>query len=78
MKFSISSILVLEHKKRNDHKITHPKAKLIVSESDIQEAFKSMHQSIMTKIKSHASEDWVVLDVIIKHIIKINERWYKH
>ena len=30
-----------------------------------------MHQSIMTKIKNYASEDWVLLDVIIKHSIKI-------
>ena len=29
-----------------------------------------MHQSIMTKAKIYASEDWVVLDVIIKHSIK--------
>ena len=45
--------------------------KLIASVSDIDEAFKSMHQSIMTKIKSYACEDWIVLDTIIKHSIKI-------
>ena len=30
-----------------------------------------MHQSIMTKIKNYTYEDWIVLDVIIKHSIKI-------
>ena len=30
-----------------------------------------MHQSLMVKIKNYASEDWIVLDVIIKHSIKI-------
>ena len=47
--------------------------KLIASDSDIDEAFKSMYQSIITKIKNYASEDWIVLDVIIKYIIKIFE-----
>ena len=44
--------------------------KLTASDSDIDEAFTSMHQSIMTKIKNYASQDWIVLDVIIKHSIK--------
>ena len=47
--------------------------KLIASASDIDEAFKSMHQSIMKKIKNHACEDWIVFDVIIKRSIKIFE-----
>ena len=45
-------------------------AKLIASDSDIDEAFKSMHQSIMTKIKNYACKDGIVLDVIVKHSIK--------
>ena len=32
-----------------------------------------MHQSIMTERKNCASEDWIVLDVIIKHSIRIFE-----
>ena len=36
-----------------------------------------MHQSIMTKIKDYASEDCIVLDVIINHSVKIIECWYK-
>ena len=32
-----------------------------------------MHQSIMTKIKNYASEDWIVLDVVIKDSFKIFE-----
>ena len=50
-KFKIQTKLVLNYKKRNDHKIFHSGAKLIASDSDIDEAFNSMHQSIMTKIK---------------------------
>ena len=30
-----------------------------------------MYQSIMTKTKNYASENWIVLDVIIKHSIKV-------
>ena len=45
--------------------------KLTASDSDIDEAFTSMHQTIMTKMKNYASQDRIVLDVIIKHSIKI-------
>ena len=38
-------------KKKNDQKIFHASAKLIVRDSDIDEAFESIHQSIMKKIK---------------------------
>ena len=34
-KFKVQSILVLEHKKRNAHKIFHPSTKLTASDSDI-------------------------------------------
>ena len=54
-------------------KIFHSSAKLIASDSDIDEAFISIHQSIVAKIINHASEDCIVLDVIIKHSIKIFE-----
>ena len=60
----------LDYKKRNNHKIFYSSAKLIASDSDIDEAFKSMHQSIMTKIKNYACKDGIVLDVIVKHSIK--------
>ena len=68
-KFKIQIILILGYK-RNDLKIFHS---LIVSDSDIDETFKSMHQSIMAKINNYACKDWTVLDVIIKHSIKIFE-----
>ena len=71
-KFKIQSILVLEYKKRNDKKIFHSSAKLTASDSDTDEGFKFMHQSIMAKIKYSSSEDWVV-KIIVKHIIKIFE-----
>ena len=48
-------------------------AKLIASDSDIDEAFKSMHQSIMTKTKNYACKDWIVLGLITMHSIKIFE-----
>ena len=71
-KFEAQTILVLQYKKRNYFKIFHLCAKLIASNSDTDEAFKFMYyQSIMTKIKNCASEDWIVLDVFIKHSIKI-------
>ena len=72
-KFKVQTILVLDYKKRNDRKIFHSSAKLIASDSDIDEAFKSMHQSIMTKIKNYASKGCTVLDLNIKHSIKIFE-----
>ena len=44
-------MLVLEYKKRNDHKIFHSSAKLVASDSGIDEASKFLHQSIITKKK---------------------------
>ena len=72
-KFRIETILVLEHVKRNDRKIFHFCTKLTASDSDIDKEFKSMHQSISTKIRNYACEGGTVLDVIIKHSIKIFE-----
>ena len=57
---------ILDYKKRIDYKIFHSSTKLIASDSDIDKVFKSMHQSIITKIKNYAEKDWIVLDVIIK------------
>ena len=48
--FQVQIILVLDYKNRNDCKIFHSSAKLIASDSDTDEAFKPMYQSIMTKI----------------------------
>ena len=42
-KFKAQTVLVLDYKKRNDRKIIHSSNKLIASDSDIDEAFKSMH-----------------------------------
>ena len=55
----------------------HSSTKLTVSDLDIDESFKSMHQSIITKIKNYACEDWIVLDAIINHSIKIFECYYE-
>ena len=72
-KFKVQTIQVLDYKKRNNCKIFRSSAKLNASDSDIDEAFKSIHQSIMKKIKNYACEDWIALAVIIKHSIKIFE-----
>ena len=72
-KFKVQSILVLEYRKRNDCKIFHSIAKLIASYSDIKGTFRFVHQKIIMKIQNYASEDWVVLDAIMKHSIKIFE-----
>ena len=68
-KLKIQKTLVLHYKKKSARKIFHSCTKLIASDSDIDEAFKSMHQRIMTK--NYACEDSIVLDVIIKHSNKI-------
>ena len=52
-------------------KIFHSSVKLIASDSDIDEAFISMHETIMTKIKNNACEDCIVLYAVIKHSITI-------
>ena len=72
-KFKTQTIVVLEHKKRNDHKIFHLSTKLIASDTDIDEAIKFMHQSIMKKIKIYTCKVCIVLKVIIKHFVKIFE-----
>ena len=41
-------------------------ATLVASDWDIDEAFKFMHQSIMTKAKNSASENCVIIETIIK------------
>ena len=53
-KFKVQTILVLVYKKSNYCKIFHWSTQLIATDSDIDEAFKSMHQRIITKIKSYA------------------------
>ena len=48
-KFKVQTILVLYYKKRDDRKIFYSSAKLIASDLDIFEGFKSTDQSITTK-----------------------------
>ena len=69
--FKVQTILILYYKKGNDCKTFHSSAKLIACISENGEAFKSMHQSITTKIKNDASKDCIVLNVIIKHSVQI-------
>ena len=51
-RFEVQTILVLDYNKRNGRNIFYLCTKLIASDSDIDEVFKSMHQNIMTKIKN--------------------------
>ena len=61
-KFKVQTILVWDYNERNDCKIFHSSTKVIPSDSDFNEAFKFMHQSIMAKLKNYAFEDWIVLN----------------
>ena len=72
-KFKFQARLVLDYKERNDQKIFHSSTELIDSDSGINKTFISMHQIIMTKVKDYDCKDWTVLNVIIKHSIKIFE-----
>lgn len=67
----VQSILLLEYKKY-DHKTFHSSAELVARNSDINETFKDMHQSIMTKIINFGSKDGVA-EIIVKHSMKIVE-----
>ena len=58
--FKGQAVLVLDYKKRNDRKVIHSSTKIIASDSDIDESFKTMHQSIITKVKNYACEDCIV------------------
>ena len=72
-KFKVKTILVLEYKKKMIVKSSIP----FHSSSYIDEEFKSMHQSIMTKIKSYACKDWIFFDIITKHSIKTFSCYYQ-
>ena len=50
---------------------------MITSDSEIDGGFKSMHQICMAKIKNYACKTWIVLDVIIKHSIKVFRCYYE-
>ena len=68
--FEVQTILVLDFKKRNDREIFHSSAKVYASHSDIDEAFESKHQRIMTKMKNYAWKDWIILNVIIYTVLR--------
>ena len=69
-------VFLLDYTKRNHRKIFHLSVELSAGDSDIDEAFKSMHQSIMTKMKNSASEIWIVVETILKHSSNIFECAY--
>ena len=50
--YKVQTILVLDYKKKNDRKIFHSSTKLTTRDSEIDEASKSMHQSIIIKWKN--------------------------
>ena len=75
-KFKFYTVLVLEYNKIDDHKsmhkIFHLSTKLSFDHSDIDKAFGSMHQSVMTKIKNYVSKIWIV-KAIVEHGVNIFE-----
>ena len=50
-RFKVQTVLVLDYKKRNDSPIFHSCTKIIANDLEIGEVFKSLHQSIILKIK---------------------------
>ena len=54
-KFKVQKMLVLENRKMDDHismrTAFYSSAKLLAKDSDIDKAFGSLHQSVMTRIK---------------------------
>ena len=50
-KFKVQTVLVLDYKKRNDSPIFHSCTKIIANDLEIGKVFKSLHQSIILKIK---------------------------
>ena len=69
-KFKVQAVLVLDYMKKIIEK-SSIQVLNYSSHSDIDEAFKSMHQSFMTKLRNYACEDWTVLNIIIKYSITI-------
>ena len=73
-KFKVQTILVLEFKKMDDHKVIYKIflfiTNLNVNDSDIDKAFRSMHQSIITKIKKFSL---LIVKTIVEHNIKLCE-----
>ena len=67
-RFNVKTILVLQNKLI----INHLSTKLIVNDLDIDEAFGSMHHSVITKMKNSVSKDCIV-KTIVEHGIKIFE-----
>ena len=58
-KFKVQAVLILDYKKRNNSQIFHSCTKLIANDLDTDETFKSMHQSIITKMKNYPCEDYI-------------------
>ena len=55
--------------KSSNNSSNHSINKIIASDSDIDEAIKALWQ----KWNKYTRENWIVLDVILKHSIKIFE-----
>ena len=66
-KFKVQTILDLDYNKRNHCKLFYSSTKLIANDSNIYDAFKSMYQSIVTRIENCADKNLIVLDVFVKH-----------
>ena len=73
-KFKVQTILVSEFKKIDAHKVIYKIflfiTNLNLNDSDIDNAFRSMHQSIITKIKKFSL---LIVKTIVEHNIKLCE-----
>ena len=72
--FKTQTTLVLWYKEIFDHetiyRICHSNTKLITHDLDANKAFESVHQSVMTKIETFVSKDWI-FKAIIENCINV-------
>ena len=72
--FKTQTTLVLWYKEIFDHetiyRICHSNTKLITHDLDANKAFESVHQSVMTKMETFVSKDWI-FKAIIENCINV-------
>ena len=66
-------LIFLDKKRRNDSKIFHTNAKQIASDSDINEAFKSIQLSIIKKVESYTC-----IEQLSQLLLLFNKIWKEY
>ena len=64
---------MLADKERKDYKSFSSNTKLIASDSDIEKHLNLCSKALWQKKKNYSHENWSVLDIIVKHAIKVSE-----